>query len=98
MLVQHDANRPALFGDAPLLQNREENVLFLGMVALVGKLLEEPGCPLRETIREGLPGVDACHGPIEQGQATLDQIVFGFQALDGFHDDLFDARQPLGCA
>src|SRR5262245_46226955 len=44
MLVKHDANWPALFGDASLLQDREENVLFLGVVALVGKLLKEPGC------------------------------------------------------
>src|SRR5262249_12891237 len=29
MLVQHDANRPALFGDAPLLEDGKEHVLLL---------------------------------------------------------------------
>jgi hypothetical protein len=46
MLVQYDANRPALFGDVLLLEDREEHVL-LGVVALVGKPPEEPGCPSR---------------------------------------------------
>ena len=71
-LVQHDANRPALFGDAPLLENGEEHVLLLGVVALVGKLLEEPGCPLREAFGERLPRFEACRGLFEQVEATLD--------------------------
>jgi hypothetical protein len=47
MLVQHDANRPAPFGDSSLLEDREEHVLPLGLMALVGKSPEEPGCPPR---------------------------------------------------
>jgi hypothetical protein len=86
MLVQHDANRPALFGDASLLEDREEHVLLLGVMALVGKLLEEPGCPLRVAFGEWLPRCEPCHGLFEQAQPTLDQVVFGLQALDGFHD------------
>ena len=87
MLVQHVRERPAFFPGRPCLaQDGEENV-FLGGVALVGKLLEEPGRPRWEVVRERLPGVDACHGLFEQGQATLDQLVFGFQAINRFHDD-----------
>jgi hypothetical protein len=85
MLVEHDADRPALLGDAPLLEEGEEHVLLLGVVALVGKLLEGPGCPLREALGEGPPGVDPGDRFFEQGKATLDQVVFGHQALDGFH-------------
>ena len=58
MLVQHHTNRPALFGDATLLEDGEKHVLLLGVMALVGKLLEESGCPLREAFGEGLPGLD----------------------------------------
>jgi hypothetical protein len=48
MLVQHDANPPARFGDAPLLEDGKRHVLLLlGVVALVGKPPEEPGCPSR---------------------------------------------------
>jgi len=86
MLVEHHANWPALFGDATLLEDREEHVFFLGVMALVGKLLEEPGCPLREAFGEGLPRFEAGHGPFQQPQATFDQVVFSFQAFDAFHD------------
>jgi hypothetical protein len=40
----------------------------------------------RSSFGEQLPRFEACHSLFEQGQATLDQVVFGFQALDGFHD------------
>jgi hypothetical protein len=53
MLMQHDANRHALIWDAPLLKDGEEHVLLLGVVALVGKLLEEPGGPQREAYTYG---------------------------------------------
>lgn len=67
MLVQHDANWPALLGDAPVLEEGEEHVFLLGVVALVGKYPGEAGCPLREAFGEGLPRFEACHGPVQQG-------------------------------
>jgi hypothetical protein len=62
-------------------------------MALVGKLLKEPGCPRRKAFGERLPRFEACHGPFEQVEAPLDQVVFGFQAFDGFH-----GFSPLPCA
>jgi hypothetical protein len=84
MLVQHDANRPALFGDAAPLEDGEEHVLLLGVVALVGKLLEEPGCPPREAFGEGLRRFEACHGLFQQAQPPLDQVVFGLRRSTAF--------------
>jgi hypothetical protein len=37
---------------------------------------------VRAAFGEGLPCFEACHGLFEQVEATLDQFVFGFQALD----------------
>jgi hypothetical protein len=86
MLVQHEADRPALFRDAPLLQEREEHVFLLGVVALVGKLLEEPGYPLRKALGDGLPRFEAGHGLFQQGKSPLDQFVLGHQAFHRTHD------------
>src|SRR5262249_6828650 len=96
MLVQHDANRPALFGDASPREEGEEDVLLLGVVALVGKLLEEPGRPLREPFGEGPARLEACHGLFQQLEPTLDQLVLGLQAFDRFHDGFSSNTSSTG--
>ncbi len=58
VLVQHHAYWSALFGNAPLFQKGKEQFLLLCVVALIGKLLEKPSCPLRVTIGDGLARFD----------------------------------------
>jgi len=86
VLVQHHAYWSAVFGNAPLFQNGEEHFLLLCVVALIGELLEKPGCPLRVTIGDGLALFDPSDSLFEQLQPTYDQFVFGNQTFSRFHD------------
>jgi hypothetical protein len=72
VLVQHHADWSTLFGNAPLFENREEHFLLRCVVALIGKLLEKPGRPLRVTIGDRFARFDSSDGVLQECKPPYD--------------------------
>jgi hypothetical protein len=81
MLVQHDADRPAITGDAPRFKNGEKKILFLTVVARVGEEPEKLDALRKRRFGEFTGLLESVHELAQNPDHTKNDLVLGSKDL-----------------